>query len=291
MGSLLFRGVNRAAKSLAADTGQSMAAIREDVREIKEHLLKEAWPRLNETLADVQELALTGTFTVKVAALVLFIIALFFLKKQLTSLQWYKNAAQYRSKSYSVSHSTTDLVTSLESVFLHFIFWICLLMALVLVIHLVQEIFHIANISHFWPANIPFIIIIPSLATGVVILQHMADIARTIANKVMLLVYFLFVLPLTLTFHPISVGMNYAQTSLLVCLVVFITGPALYYVIAVFPVCYILQVFKLKLPLVEFLLLAYLVFFATSIVISIMTEVLLKVLIKPLWSFMSRRSM
>lgn len=32
-------GVGRAAKSLAADTGKTMAALREDVREIKEHLI------------------------------------------------------------------------------------------------------------------------------------------------------------------------------------------------------------------------------------------------------------
>ena len=42
-------GVGRAAKSLAADTGKTLAALREDVREIKQHWLEKAWPLVNDT--------------------------------------------------------------------------------------------------------------------------------------------------------------------------------------------------------------------------------------------------
>ena len=83
----LFRsgsGVGRAAKSLAADTGKTLAALREDVREIKQHWLEKAWPRVNDTLTDVQALVIetqtfvsTGTFTVKVLALLLIVCVLF----------------------------------------------------------------------------------------------------------------------------------------------------------------------------------------------------------------------
>ena len=94
----LFRGgsgVGRAAKSLAADTGKTLAALREDVREIKQHWLEKAWPRVNDTLTDVQALVIetqtfvsTGTFTVKVLALLLIVCVLYILKKQVTAVEW-----------------------------------------------------------------------------------------------------------------------------------------------------------------------------------------------------------
>ena len=76
--------MGKAAKSLAADTGRTMAALREDVRQIKEHLIQEVWPRVNETLDDVQAVlketqtfVTTGTFAVKILALLMIVCALY----------------------------------------------------------------------------------------------------------------------------------------------------------------------------------------------------------------------
>ena len=91
--------------------------------------------------------------------------------------------------SRAVGGNSTDIVRALEGAFLQFLYWACLLMAVVLVLHLVQEIFNVADVSSFWPANIPFIIIIPSLATAAVVLQYLTDIIRVIAGAVLLLVY------------------------------------------------------------------------------------------------------
>ena len=216
----------------------------------------------------------------KLLALLLIVLVLYFLKKQISTLQWQKIV---KSRTKALGSSAEELVMSLESVFLVFIFWTSLMMAIVLVIHLVHELFHIANVSRLWPANIPFIIIIPSVATIAVILQHMRDIILAITNAIILLVYLLFGLPLSMTIRPVSAGINYAQSSALLLLVVLITGPALYFVILFFPVCYLTKVYQLKFTLLEFILVAYLVYYVTSILISIMTEVLLRVLIRPLW--------
>ena len=138
------------------------------------------------------------------------------------------------------------------------------------------------NISLLWRSTI------------VVIIQHMRDIILAITgNAVLLLVYMylLLGLPLSMTLRPVSAGVNYAQSSALLFLVILITGPALYCVILIFPVCYLKEVYQLNFSLLEFLLVSYLVFFVTSILINIMTEVLLRVLIRPLWSCWSQQRM
>ena len=295
-------GVSSAAKSLAADTGRTLAAIREDVKEIKQHLLREVWPRVNETLADVQALVrdtqtlvITGTFTVKILALLLVVCILYVLKKQITAVQWQRNTywqspAAYKPMGRSSRGSPGAAVLAMESVFLQFLFWICLLMAVVLGLHLVQEMFLIANVGQLWPANIPFIIIIPSVATVAVVLQHIADIIHGIASAILLLFYTLFGLPLSLSVGPVVTGSQYAKTSHLLLSVTLLTIPFLYLVMAVFPVMYLWEVFQLKLPLLwfEFALLVYLVFFATAIVVHILGEVVLRVLIRPLWDCWAR---
>ena len=290
MGAL---GVRRAAKSIASDTGRTMAAMREDVREIKEHLIREVWPRVNGTLDDVQAVlretqtfVTTGTFTVKVLALLLIVCALYIIRKQRISLEWHRNA--YRYSKARVGGNSVDIVRVLEGAFLQFLFWACLLMAVVLVLHLVQEMFHVANVSNFWPTNIPFIIIIPSAATAAVVLQHLTEIVHTIASAILLLFYGVFGLPVVLAANPVSKGSCYTQTSKLLTVVVIATTILLYIVTASFPVLYLWEVYQLKQPVLEFGLLVYLVFFATAIAINIMGEVMLIVLIKPLWSFMAR---
>ena len=96
----LFQGGSGVGKSLAADTGRTMAALREDVREIKEHLIREVWPRVNETLDDLyvqvvlketQTFVMTGTFVMKVLAL-LIVCALYVIRNDGISLQWHRNA-------------------------------------------------------------------------------------------------------------------------------------------------------------------------------------------------------
>ena len=290
-------GVRRAAKSLASDTGRTMAAIREDVREIKEHLIREVWPRVNDTLDDVQAVlketqtfVTTGTFTVKVLALLLIVCALYIIRKQRISLEWHRNAYRnaYRYSNARVGGNSVDIVRVLEGAFLQFLFWACLLMAVVLVLHLVREMFHVANVSNFWPTNIPFIIIIPSAATALVVLQHLTEIVHTIASAILLLFYGVFGLPVVLVANPVSKGSCYTQTSKLLTVVVIATTILLYIVTASFPVLYLWEVYQLKQPVLEFVLLVYLVFFATAIAINIMGEVMLIVLIKPLWSFMAK---
>lgn len=117
-------------------------------------------------------------------------------------LEWQRNA--YRYKQARVGGSSVDVVQTMEGVFLQFLFWACLLMAVVLVLHLVQEIFHVANVSSFWPSNIPFIIIIPSAATAAVVLQYLSDIVHTIASAILFLFYGAFGLPVTLMVNPAS---------------------------------------------------------------------------------------
>ena len=284
----------RAAESLAADTGRTMAAIREDVKEVKDRLLKEMWPRVNDTLADVQALVRetqtfvsTGTFTFKIVGLFFIVCILYLLKKQLTSMQWRKNAYWHRARAGSRS-SVGAVVLAMEGILLHFIFWTCLLMAVVLAIHLVQQVFLVAKVGRIWPSNVPFIVIIPSIATVAVILQYIGEIIHFIASAFVLMIYIVLGLPLNLSLGPAVNGKKYARTSSLLLLVVLTTYSFLYLAIAAFPLLYLWKVSQLKLSLLEFALLVYLVFFATAIAISIVGEVVLKVFIRPLWAFWAR---
>jgi len=294
MGGGLFKGVNRAAKAIAADTGRTLDAVRKDVEEIKVHLMREVWPRVNETLSEVQELVretqtfvITGTFTVKILALLVRVCIIYILKKQITALEWRRNtywqSPAYKQPGGGSGGHPRAAVLFIESAFIKFLFWICLLMALVLGIHLVQEIFQIANVSNFWPSNIPFIIVIPSVASIAVILQHIGDIVQGIASTILLLMYTLVALPLSLSVGPVITSFQYARTSHLLLSVTLLTIPFLYAGIAVFPVLYLWEVFQLKISLFEFALLVYLVFFATAIVVHILGEVIRVVLIRPLW--------
>lgn len=286
-------GVGRAAKSLASDTGRAMDAMTKEVREIKEHLIKEAWPRVNDTLTDLQALfketetfVKTGTFTVKVLAVLLLVCALYILRKQITSAQWHRQASWHRKTGYVVGNSP-DLVRSAEQALLQFLSWTCLLLTIVLVLHLGQEVFHIAHVSKLWPANVPFIIIIPSFATMAVILQYIKEISYGITSTILLLVHVIFGLPLLLVCSPLSTRSCYGQTSRLLSAVTLVTIALLYFTVSV-PLLFILEVFQLDKPLVWFVLVAYLVFFATAIAISILNEVMLAVLIKPLWSYVAK---
>ena len=264
-------------------------------------MLKEVWPRVNETLTDVQALVretqtfvITGTFAVKILALLLIVCILYILKKQITTIEWrrstYWQSPAYRAKGGGSGGSPGAAVLAMESVFLQFLFWVCLLMAVVLGLHLVQEMFVIANVRNLWPANIPFIIIIPSVATVAVVLQHIADIIHGIANIILLLVYILIGLPLSLSVGPVVHGSQYAKTSHLLLSVTLLTIPFLYLAIAVFPMLYLREVFQLgQMSLFEFALLVYLVFFATAIVVNILGEVVLKVLIRPLWNCWAKK--
>ena len=97
----MFSRVGWAAKRLAADSGETMAALRGDVRETKEHYIRVAWPRVNETLSDMQAVlkvtqtfVSTGTFTMKVLAMLLIVCALYTLSGSMQNLsfQWHRNA-------------------------------------------------------------------------------------------------------------------------------------------------------------------------------------------------------
>ena len=289
-------GVGRAAKSLAADTGRTMAALREDVREIKDHLLREAWPQVNRTLAEVQALVKetqtfvsTGTFTVKILALLLLVCVLYLLKKQITSIEWRRNT-YWLSPARALGGSTGTLVLAVEEIFFKFVFWTCLLMAVVLVLHLVQQLFAIANVGNLWPKNVPFIIIIPSVAAFTVVLQHIGDFIHALASTLALLIYTLFGLPLSLSVSPALTGFQFARTSMLLLVAILTTIPFLYILVAVFPLLYLREVFQLKLSPLELALLVYIVFFATAIVVNILGEVVLRVLIKPLWGCWARKA-
>ena len=119
---------------------------------------------------------------------------------------------------------------------------------------------------------------------------YLTDIIHAIANAILLLFYCMFGYPLALVVNPASKGSCYARTSTLLSAVVLITTMMLYVVVATFPLLYLWEVFQLNEPVVEFVLLAYLVFFATAIVIHVMGEVMLWILIKPLWSYVAKKS-
>ena len=123
------------------------------------------------------------------------------LKKQVTAVEWRRNS-YWQSPA---GGSSGAVVLAIEGIILKFLLWSCLLMAVVFVIDLLQQVFLVADIQGLWPDNIPLIIIIPSLATVAVVLQHIGDIMHAIVGMVLLLIYAVFVLPLSL---QLTLGFN-----------------------------------------------------------------------------------
>ena len=88
-------------------------------------------PQIATTLEEVQMLVVGGRFAVKVLAFLLNVCTMYVIRMQRSTEE----------------ESCANWMWSIEDALLHFLFWTCLLIAVILVVHLVQDVFHISNSS------------------------------------------------------------------------------------------------------------------------------------------------
>ena len=79
-------------------------------------------------------LVVGGRFAVKVLAFLLNVCTMYVIRMQRSTEE----------------ESCANWMWAIEDALLHFLFWTCLLIAIILVVHLVQDVFHISNSSRVY---------------------------------------------------------------------------------------------------------------------------------------------
>lgn len=281
----IYKGSSRAGKaaqSVADSTGETLAALRNDVKQIRTFLIEEAWPDVNATLVRFQkvldrteELILTATFTTKVLALLIFLCAALVCKHILS-----KNARQKTSLKRE-----SGITVTLEEVFVQLIYWICLLMAGVLVFHLIGEVLHIT-----WPNRIPFLVIIPSLTILGTCLQYLMQIINAILMAIVVIFYYSIGLPFNMIWSPVFKGSCYTRSFSILSTLLFMLYILLYGLVLYLPLLYLREFIKSQNSVLEVVLVVYVVLYVTAIAINIVGEALLFMCVRPMWAFFAKRS-
>ena len=274
------QGAERAGRkvgNLADRTGEILNEIRGDVRDIKVFLkdkVEKVWPDIEHILNQTQsvlhraeDFLVMGTLMVKVLTLV-FALCAFYLTSQLLS----KNR---RRRNMFLEEFLLQIIHSLS-----------LVSALILALLIVSDIFNVAL-----PDNIPFIVIIPSLATVFAMLQSVKVIICTILAMLHYLIYVTILLPLNMIIHPASQGSKYvSQSYTLLSASVFVFNAVLYCFITYVPVqIFVHEIIKRDTSILIKILFGYVTFYVTSVVTYILGQIILSYGIKPLWGWFARR--
>lgn len=275
--------------NLADRTGDILEGIRDDVRDIKvffKEKVEKAWPDiehiLNQTkivLNRAENFLVMGTFMVKVLTLVFALCAVLITMKLLS-----KNSLNNNRR----RNSAPSIFYVLERVVLQTIHSLGLLLALMLAILIIGDIFEFT-----WPNSIPFIIVIPSLATVCAVLQSIREIVNTIGMLIRYVLYLIIELPINLIYNPVSRGSNYTKSSYLLTAILLIFYAVLYFVVTFFPVqLFLREVNKSNITSIfTIALLGYVIFYLTSVVTYILGCLILEYCIRPIWGFYARHNL
>lgn len=275
--------------NLADRTGDILEGIRDDVRDIKvffKERVEKVWPDIEHILNQTQivldraeNFLVMGTFMVKVLTLVFALCAVFITMNLLSKSALNSNRRR---------KNTPSIFYVLEHVVLQTIHSLGLVLALMLAILIIGDIFDFT-----WPNTIPFIIVIPSLATVCAVLQSIREIVYTIGMLIRYVLYLIIELPINLIYNPVSRGSNYTKSSYLLTTIFFIFYALLYFVVTFFP----LQLFLRKVnesnitSILTIALLGYIIFYLTSVVTYILGCLILSYCIRPMWGFYARRNL
>ncbi|XP_044184528.1 uncharacterized protein LOC114951759 [Acropora millepora] len=275
----VFKGASRAGKAaqrVAANADRFLESMAGDVKEVKTLLIREVWPAMNVTLMkfndvllNAQRLIETGTFATKALTLLIFLCTVLVCSYILTPSRM---PTRDRRR-----HSVT-----LQEVAVQFVKWMCLLMAVVLVCHLITELRIITS-----PRSIPLIFVIPSFSTLIVCLGYIEHIVRAFFKLLILIWYCIIGFPMHQFKSPAEKASCYRSSFLLSTLLF----PAIilsYGLIAYFSTLIINDLFKRQRPLPEKIFLAYISFYIAAIAINFIMEIVM-IIIRRLWAFSARR--
>ena len=289
MGLFGLRRASRRIGNLADRAGDVLEGIKDDVRDIKDFFkekVERAWPDIehifNQTqivLDRVENFLVMGTFMEKVLTLVFALFAVLITMKLLSMNSLNNN--RRRNNALSIFYV-------LGHVILQTIHFLSLILALMLAILIIGDIFEFT-----WPNSIPFIIIIPSLATVCAVLRSIREIVNTIGMLIRYVLYLIIELPINLFCNPVSRGLNYTKSSYLLTTILLIFYAVLYFVVSFFPVqLFLREVNESKITsILTIALLGYVIFYLTSVVTYILGCLILRYCIRPIWGFYARHNL
>ena len=281
----IFKGstdAGKAAKRAGRGAEMTLQAVSQEVKQMREFLTEKAWPDVNRTLVHFREVLDhanvfldTSTFTVKVLALLLFLCAAFVTHK-LASGRNPASRWQLRGRNHN------SVAKTIENTVLEVIYCLCLVSSLVLILQLLKELVNITQLNQF-----PIVVLIPSLTTLAILYQHL----KAFFALLRYIPYLVIELPIAKGMDPVTKGSGYMSTivplQLLMCIIYLI----LYSFIplgAYWILDYLRQSEKSTLKCI---LLAYCVFYATTIVLSLAGAFIISQLIRPVWAIQARRNL
>lgn len=274
------RDVGRAARNVGRGAEDTLHKISREVAEMRVFLTNTAWPEVNKTIVRFREvldsadvLLVTSTFTVKVLALFFALCAAFVTHKLIAgreSFLW------RRRRSHTMS-------AAIENTVLQTVYCLCVLMAMILVVQLIKDLFQIS-----WPHSVPFIVVIPSLATLAILYQHLAVTVKTIFSVLQFIPYVIIEFPINMGLDPVTKGSVYMRGILLqlgMCVIYLLLYSFVPYG-AYMLFDYLAQSEK---SVLKCLLIGYGVFVAATMIINVLSAIILTHIIRPIWAFQARR--
>lgn len=277
----IFKGstdAGRAAKRAGRGAEMTLQAISQEVKQMRVFLTETAWPDVNRTLIHFREVLDranvfldTSTFTVKVLALLLFLCAAFVTHKLASG----RHRWQLRGRNHS------SVAETIENTILQLIYCLCLVSSLVLMLQLLKELVNISQLNTF-----PIVVLIPSLTTLAILYQHL----KAFLVLLRYIPYLVVELPIAKGMDPVTKGSGYMRTILPLQLLMCIIYLILYSFIPLGAYWILDYLWQSEKSTLKCILLAYCVFYATTIVLSLAGAFIISQLIRPVWAFQARRN-
>ena len=173
-----------------------------------------------------------------------------------------------------------------ESTLLQIVYCLCLALALVLVLQLVKGLFNIS-----WPHSIPLVAIVPSLTTLAILYQHLMATVKAILALLWFIPYVIIGVPINMSLDPVTKGSGYMKTIIPLQLGMCVIFLVLYSLVPYGAYLVIDHFVQSEKSILKCMLIAYGVFYAASIVISVIGALIISQLIRPIWAFLARRNL
>ena len=266
-------------------TNKTLQRIDEELTQTRVFLTEKAWPEVNKTMSrfrgvldSTDTFLATSTFTVKVVALLIALCATYVVHKLRSERMSFQRWQRRQINAF----------TAVVNTFLDIMFCLCIVLSFVLVLQLLKEHFNV-----MWPHSIPFIILIPSLTTLAILFQHLKAIFKVIFTLLRLILYVIIEYPIIKAVDPVTTGgsrSGYMMTVPFLQIVIYIIIYGLIPFVAWVLTVDILLV-QWETSILKFLLILYVVCYASAMLVSATNSLLISMIIRPLWAFQARRNL
>ena len=261
-------------------TNKTLQRIDEELTQTRVFLTEKAWPEVNRTMTQFRgtldqadKFFVTSTSTVKVLALLSALCAAYMIHKMISErqhVQWWQRRR--------VSNFTIII-----NAFLDILLCLCLVLAFTLVLQLLKEHFNI-----LWPRSIPIILLIPSLTTLAVLFQHLVAILKALFTFLRLIPYVIIEYPVNKGLDPVTKGAGYMRAVPLLQILSYI----ILYPLIVYGAFLLAQyLIESEKSILKSMLIIYVVFYGSTLLISITYSYIISPLIRCIWAYWARRNL